>query len=156
MTNKTFPLKSRKNTLSYSRTSESFFFQFFYFYPLQNTRTRDRKDSLAELSRGCSFLRVYLSTLHLLRVLSSSLSTEHHKAGAGERGVLGDRDKRGWQLKANKLKQRCSKCIALSCTFTFSFSRATGDPRPHLRRRLPFNGLQFNARFGSSLAFCRE
>lgn len=35
----------------------------------------------------------------LASVLSPSLSTEHHKAGAGERSVLGDRDKRGWQLK---------------------------------------------------------
>lgn len=39
-------------------------------------------------------------------VLSSCLSTEHHKAGAGERSILGDRDKRGWQLN-KKHKQRC-------------------------------------------------
>lgn len=41
----------------------------------------------------------YIFHATLASVLSSSLSTEHHKAGAGERSILGDRNKRGWQLK---------------------------------------------------------
>lgn len=57
-------------------------------------------------SRGFA-LGVYIHVA-LVSVLSPSLSTEHHKAGAGERSVLGDRDKRGWQLKQKTQKQRCS------------------------------------------------
>lgn len=54
-------------------------------------KTRDKSPSRITFSWG---IYIYPAS-----VLSPSLSTEHHKAGAGERSVLGDRDKRGWQLK---------------------------------------------------------
>lgn len=61
-------------------------------------------------------------------VLSSCLSTEHHKAGAGERSVLGDRDKRGWQLKTKNTSNVVFNCIELPCTSSSTFlvfNRAT-------------------------------
>lgn len=70
-------------------------------------RLIDEKDRYEiKVPRESHFLEVYIHPA-LALVLSPSLSTEHHKAGADERSVLGDRDKRGWQLK-QKTQQRCS------------------------------------------------
>lgn len=67
----------------------------------------------------------YIFILHLL-VLSPSLSTEHHKAGADERSVLGDRDKRGWQLKQKTQATLLYDAYSVSCiSLSFIFARST-------------------------------
>lgn len=70
-------------------------------------------------------LRIYIH-LALASVLSPSLSTEHHKAGAGERSVLGGRDKRGWQLKQKTQATLLYDAYSISCiSLSFVFARST-------------------------------
>jgi len=66
------------------------------------------------------FFKVYIHAA-LASVLSSSLSTEHHKAGVGERSILGDRNKRGWQLKQKSQATLFYDAYSTSCIFIFHF-----------------------------------
>lgn len=90
----------------------------------------DKRDKSREIHES-RFLEVYIHAA-LASVLSSSLSTEHHKAGAGERSILGDRNKRGWQLKQKSQATLFYDAYSTSCIFIFRF-RAIDDLRSHLR-----------------------
>jgi len=93
----------------------------------------ERTTNEIKAPRDSHFPKAYIH-LALVSVLSSSLSTEHHKAGAGERSVLGDRNKRGWQLRQKTQATLFHNAYSTSCTFTFCF-RAAHDLRFYVHHR---------------------
>lgn len=112
-----------------SRSSQHFckFSQYLKWYKCDffiNTQKCYKRDKKSRKIRESRFLEVYIHAA-LALVLSSSLSTEHHKAGAGEWSILGDRNKRGWQLN-KKVKQHYSMMhIVHPVSLSFVFVQST-------------------------------